>query len=431
VLFGAAWILQALSNGYSLFFGGLLIALWIAYFGTKRTSRRSAGSMLAAWIVATLPLAPILWKYRSVHQHYGLTRGIDVVTSLSAQPIHWLRVADLDWFWSRWLSDGGAEFNLFPGVTMPIVLAAFAVLWCVRWTGGDHRALRWTFATVALASAGIAASTALTGPWRLDWVVFVRLTHLTRPLVMAAAAAFGFIAVTPAARSAWRRRSPLLFYTVATAAAMVLACGPSIRHGDDILLASAPYAWLMAIMPGLDALRAVARFWMIGALGLAMAGAAAWAWLTPRRSPAARATFCAVCLGLAIDAWPKTMPMAPAPQAWPEVERPGIARALVELPLGPQWDAAATFRAVGHRRRVVNGVSGYEPPHYRALQEGLAARDPSALLTMATFGPLDVVVDRSQDPDGSLVRYVESIPGVTRVVEAGPRVLYRMPDVRR
>ena len=59
---------------------------------------------------------------------------------------------------------------------------------------------------------------------------------------------------------------------------------------------------------------------------------------------------------------------------------------MIELPLGPEWDAAATYRSIWSRRPVANGVSGYDPPHYAPLMDALEARDPAILVAMGSLG---------------------------------------------
>src|SRR5262249_49665538 len=136
-------------------------------------------------------------------------------------------------------------------------------------------------------------------------------------------------------------------------------------------------------------------------------------------------------VGVLIDSWLTALPMSPAPQFWPVVEPRAVASAppqpLIELPLGPDWDGAATFRSIDHRRAVVNGVSGYDPPHYAPLQDGLNAHDPEILQALASFGSIDVVVNRDDDPDGAWVKYVTSLPGVVQVADDGRRIAYRVP----
>ena len=67
------------------------------------------------------------------------------------------------------------------------------------------------------------------------------------------------------------------------------------------------------------------------------------------------------------------MPTEPAPPVWTDAGAAGLLPPILELPLGPDWDAAATNRSFAHGRKVFNGVSGYDPPHYAPLQVGLTA----------------------------------------------------------
>ena len=97
-----------------------------------------------------------------------------------------------------------------------------------------------------------------------------------------------FVWLKPSIRERLRRRSVFGFYAAATLIVMIFASGPTIRHGSHVLLESAPYGWLMAIVPGLDGLRVTARFWMVGTLCLGVAAAAAFAWLVPRKGTVGR-----------------------------------------------------------------------------------------------------------------------------------------------
>src|SRR5204863_456554 len=136
----------------------------------------------------------------------------------------------------------------------------------------------------------------------------VRMSGIERALVVALVSGAAFVWLTPSIRDRLRQRSIFAFYAAATMIVMILSAGPTIRQGSDVLLESAPYGWLMAIVPGMD------------------------------------------------------------------------------------------------------------------------GRDPSVLLALASFSPLDVIVDESQDRDGSLDRYAASIPGIVRLGEDGPRVRYALPE---
>jgi hypothetical protein len=141
--------------------------------------------------------------------------------------------------------------------------------------------------------------------------------------------------------------------------------------------------------------------------------------------------FALLSIGLMLDSWTNGISMAPAPQQWPRVERRAEARPILELPLGPEWDAAATFRSMRHRRPVLNGVSGYDPPHYEPLKSGLASHDPALLVAIASLGEFEVVVNGDADRDGAWGRYVASVPGAFVRDTDGTRTVYRIPATTR
>ena len=55
-LFAVCWPLQALSNGYFMLYGALLIACWLLYFCTTRGEWRPGAVILGVWAVSTLML---------------------------------------------------------------------------------------------------------------------------------------------------------------------------------------------------------------------------------------------------------------------------------------------------------------------------------------------------------------------------------------
>src|SRR5262245_6734689 len=57
-LFAASWLFQALACGYYFFYLTLFTALWLAWFGPSRLSRRAWGTLGAAWLGAGFLLAP-------------------------------------------------------------------------------------------------------------------------------------------------------------------------------------------------------------------------------------------------------------------------------------------------------------------------------------------------------------------------------------
>src|SRR2546428_14169585 len=55
---------------------------------------------------------------------------------------------------------------------------------------------------------------------------------------------------------------------------------------------------------------------------------------------------------------------------------------------------SALYRSIEHGRPVVNGYSGYVPPHYRVLTVSLRLDDAAVLTELARHSPLTVPIDR-------------------------------------
>lgn len=435
VLFGTAWLLQSWTNGYFLLFGGLIIAGWILFFCTMAGARRLMVPIGAAWIVSSLPLLATLLKYRAVHESYGLERPYDAIVAFSAQPSAWARTSNLASFWPRWLKDVDPETNLFPGLTaLALVIVAGLASWLTTPSSADdarrwHPRLARAAGVAAVVFGCVVAATLAFGPWRISLPgIPIRTSSIDRPLLMAGLAMCAYIAMSPQVRRTLARRPPLVFYTASVVSVFFLSMGPEIRSGRSVLMENAPYSWLLWL-PGFNGLRVPPRFWMLGMLCLGAAAGLAFARLAPRGRPARTALLVAVSAGVLLDGWLKEMPTGNPPERWTRVEPPNRERALIELPLGPYFDAAATFRAVGHRRRVVNGVSGYDPPHYAPLQTALNDKDVSVLTALASLGPLDVVVDTR--PGGEWHRFVASVPGATEIQQDAHRILFALPDAPR
>lgn len=431
VVFGLAWMLQSWTNGYFLLFGGLIIGAWIAYFCTTAAHLRVIVPIVAAWGTSSLPVLASLLKYRSVHQAYELERPYDAIVAFSAQPSAWWHVSNLASFWPRWLPDVNPETNLFPGVTALLLVVAAAIAGWISLGSSDgdlHR--RWRIAGVvagvlALLSGAVVVATLVLGPWRAGLPgISLRNSTLERPLLLGAVALVVYVLCSSRGRHVLATRPAFVFYTIAVGAIFFLSMGPEIRVGRSLLLEHAPYSWLLWI-PGFSGLRVPPRFWMLGMLCLGVAAGLGYARLTAGSSAVRTAVLVCATAGVLIDGWLKEMPTGNPPERWTRVEPRNRERALIELPLGPDFDAAATFRAVGHRRRVVNGVSGYDPPHYAPLQTALNAKDPSLLPSLASLGPMDVVVDTRAEGDWE--RYVASVPGVKQIHRDGERILFELP----
>jgi hypothetical protein len=431
LLFAAAWILQSLSNGYFIFFGAVLIGMWLIYFCTTADSWRAAPAIVLTWVLANVPLAPIMMKYQAVHEHYGLHRSISEAVAFSAPASAWVEVSQVVWFWHLLLPE--SQDNLFPGITaVTLVLIGVArAPWrrasVPQGTSTPRRILIVILGAATAVSVAAVLATLVLGPWRVSLAgVTIRVSELDRAVTVATGCGLALLVLTRRIREALTRRSAFLFYTVAAAVMAVLCVGPELRAGGVEVLSPMPYRWLM-YLPGFDQVRVPTRFWMLGTLCLSIAAALSFARHSPERKPLRTAIFAVVVVGLLIDGWTRGISMVAAPQQWPRVERRDQKGAILELPLGPEWDAAATFRGLRHRRGVVNGVSGYDPPAYAPLQDGLNRFEPSVLMALSSFGPLDIVVNGDADPDGVWARFVASAAGEP-VATDGIRRVYRIPQ---
>jgi hypothetical protein len=135
-----------------------------------------------------------------------------------------------------------------------------------------------------------------------------------------------------------------------------------------------------------------------------------------------------IAFGVLSDTWMATMPLAATPKPFRALECAGEASGpIVELPLGHTYpDVAAMYRQMSHHRPLVNGYSGYFPPHYAALRFGLTLRDPDVLTQLASRGVTDIIVDREPDPDGRWDKYVASHPNATLICTEGKQSLYHI-----
>ena len=181
----------------------------------------------------------------------------------------------------------------------------------------------------------------------------------------------------------------------------LFSLGPAPTLMGNPFMYRGPYSLLM-YLPGFNSLRVPARFWMTVTLCLAVIGAMVFARLTEKLGRLRLAAAAIVALGVLADTWMTAMPLAATPKPFAALACGGTATGpIVELPLGNTYpDVAAMYRQMSHHRPLVNGYSGYFPPHYAALRFGLTLRDHDVLSQLAARGVTDIIVDREPDPDG-------------------------------
>ena len=233
-------------------------------------------------------------------------------------------------------------------------------------------------------------------------------------------------AIAGAALGRWRRTQgttpgTFLFYVAAAVVMAALTFGPA-PHNAGPAGWLRPYEWLFHV-PGYSGLRVPARFGMLMALCLSVAGGLAIARLLPAAGTS-RAVWAAIAaLGIGLDGYMKPMPVSIPPG---RVDLPDVPAATVlEVPPDDTVvNVGAMFRAMSHGRPLVNGYSGYIPTHYGILSQSLRRNDPSAVVELARGRTLLIVVSERRDPTGQFRELIESIPGVERRGVSGAGTLY-------
>ena len=294
------------------------------------------------------------------------------------------------------------EAEIYLGIFAPLLVAA-AVVWrrgTVQSGRPRWHALRLVVAIVGVVYALIAAGT-LFGSWSVRiGPLTVSASQTVQPLSIAVLCLIVLGLTSPAFVDAFRRRSIFAFYTSAAVMTWSFALGPRPRLLGELLLYRGPYEFLM-LFPGFgDRLRVPARFVMMTILAVAIAAGIALdstdgvgvAGPSPgvhsRRTARDRRRQLDVhvpdAIGACVCRLPKTVPASAA---------------VLELPLGNVGpDIAAVYRSIAHGHPVVNGYSGYEPPHYRVLKPGLGERDDSVLTTLTKFAPIVVMIAKRTIP---------------------------------
>ena len=208
-------------------------------------------------------------------------------------------------------------------------------------------------------------------------------------------------------RDEFTRRSPLIFYALATVLLWTLTLGPG---ESDAVWWLRPYRWL-SILPGYSGLRAPARFAMLASLCLSVAAGLALARLRPQSRHGWAALCGAAIVGLTIDGWMLPMPLAVPPS---KVILSGTDRApVIEVPPDDaRVSVAAMYRAMFHGRPIVNGYTGYIAPHYAILSSALRRGDPSPLVELARDRGLIIIVNDRPDQGAQFGPMIEQLPGV-------------------
>lgn len=216
------------------------------------------------------------------------------------------------------------------------------------------------------------------------------------------------------------------FFTALACAGLLLSLGPQIIAGERTL-GPGPYALLYHFVPGFAHVRYPERFSLVLLLGLAPLVAAGLARLGPRLRTPGLACAAALIFAEHFSAPLRLEPIAtgsrvPAVYRW-LADRDDV-RVVAEVPatrhLLERADALPMYFSCVHRKRTVQGFTGYFPPAYTFMRWRLYHWPaPETLDWLERFGVDTLVLGAgAPDPpaDAARFRLVGPFPGGQRVV---------------
>ena len=394
----AALVIQNLSSGYYLMFFAPFVAGYVVWEVLQRDRWRlpQVWLQLGATAIAVLALTlPFLLPYDAVRDSLSIGRGRGELLMYSADVYSYATAVREQLVWgSTARMFPKPEGDLFPGL-VAVVLGAIGILkWRrnedSRTTAPDRLVVR-VLLVVALLHVVAAVAVLLYRRVTIDVELFsVRMTNIDQLLGRAAILVGACLVLSPAFRSrvaAFMRARG--FFVCGLTAAIWLSLGPAPQALGRPLNFTGVYRFLYDYVPGFDGLRVPARFSMIVVLMLSVLGGYGAAALARWRA----ATPALVLLSLAFLAESIVVPFtvngigALRDLATPEARlyRPDRAPAvyqalareknvvLAELPLGQSdYDLRAMFYSMVHHGRLLNGYSGFFPPHYGQLALALS-----------------------------------------------------------
>jgi hypothetical protein len=382
-LFAGAVALNGLVSGYFLIYFGVFVAIAIGWLAVGFPDRRKLGAVLGVLGVAALALWPVASTYRAVRREWNLGRSINEIEAFSIDLSSIAQGAtNLAW-WPIQTPVHRPELDAYPGMVIG-GLAAVAALIALR-NVRRHGPASWrTYLVRLLAALSIAGVVA-------GFVVF--LIGNVSYKVFGVAIDLGLLAILLSASFAAlvRSRSLMPLYATGAIAAGLLALGPVGRVFGHRFWYKAPFSWFMQ-WPGFDSVRVPARFMSVEILCLAVIAAFAFTRLWPVAKRSSVIAALAIAAAMAVDGWAR-LPVVPSPLPLPVAVNADL---VVELPTwSPIDDAGAMYRGIFHGRPVVNGYSGFVPPHYVRLQEDLRNDCVNSLENLRAGRSMDAVIWRS------------------------------------
>jgi hypothetical protein len=382
----AALVAQNLSCLYYMMYFTPFAAAYVVWEVVQRRlwrRRRIVASLGVAAVAVLLLSAPLLLPYAAVRETLELNRTRGETVRYSADVHSYATAASGQILWGETVrAFPKPEGDLFPGIAALTLALIGTAVW--RRQRAESAPEPWPVFAWILRLAMVlhlAGGMAALFYRRLvfDAGLFrISIGNITQMFLRAAILALLLAGISPTARARmWGFLRTRGFFVFALVLAVWLSLGPAPRSLGVPISLAAPYGFLVEHVPGFDGLRVPARFAMIATLMLAILGGfgaaviGRWRLATP---VLAAAGVLAVLEGLIVP-----MPThrisrpARAPAAYAAIARESADAVVAELPLGQsEGDLRAMFYWVAHRRPILNGYSGFFPPHYGLLTVALS-----------------------------------------------------------
>lgn len=394
--FAVATTMNGLTNLHWFAFGAfaaIAVAGALAVMHHRVRDRRYWISLAASGALSLLVLLPVLLQYRSAKELYGLRGDASETLRYSARPADWL-IADPASRYGSITNDGTTDPErwLFPGLAI-FCLAVMAV-WPIAFSRTSSRSVAIASVDVLIAIAACAAILGVAAVRHIYWAVgdtvLINMNTSRNALLVLALLASVRCVVAWSTR---RRYRETLVAPDALVAGVALVL---IGYFGSLGLNGSFFRILFENVALFSGIRAPARWAMLAYVGMAILAACGLArlWRFCSRRVAIALTVAAFTF-LAFDLTrPRTRYFLDdrfVPPVYEWLERARFDGGVLELPMEQRVSYSYMLWATRHHRPLVNGVSGYAPPHYQQLQAMLSAA-PVAERALDTIHQLDVDV---------------------------------------
>jgi hypothetical protein len=379
VLFSLCLVLQALCCVYyGLFFVSILIVVIPVFLILYREKINIyfilklgvplvlAGSML---LVFSLP-------YLSLFNTFGFQRGL----TKGANLLNYLAVNPHNVIFARFLNSlGKHEYFLSPGIAALLLTAFF--IWRKRHLFRiKTKILRWIALAVVLINAVVVAVVQWRGGFSLNLGLFSLSAHNTAKPAFTIFGVGILILLVSFLKDIFRKKEKtslenknLFLYTILFVWALLLSFGSSFSMlGDSFSAFPLPFQWFYNHLPGFKGIRVPSRFAIFvifATVVLAGYGIKLISTYLKRRQAKVWASIALVLfLNLEYLSLPQRMRFVPVRNDIPPTYRwlKGLPKKdiIIELPFRQPIgsDAVYMYFSIFHRKRMVNGYSGFFPP---------------------------------------------------------------------